>query len=541
MGFNQLHEHADEDDAYRDAGARAESDEQAARTYIDIAMQRHGGAGEFFDIVVPGEAALVPGLTHDDTQSAPVGENRVIRFHQRYKGIPVFGSRTVVEITENRGFVSLDSSTAPIEGEPVAELSPAQAVEALVKQLGITGFTPQQAPELTYFEVADDRFALTYLVQRVPAGPPGEATQPSAEIAAITLDTGRPRTYDYLVDAQTGAIVFSYARGPALDVVATDLWGFDDEGERQEFQGRIFGDGFEMSDPDRKVVTHDANYGLVPDPLPPPVACTTADWGKTNRAAVSAHVNATRVHDFFEGVLHRKSVDDKGLPLVSVVNVIRKAGITPPVWKNAFWDQDDFRMVYGQIESDGTLASLATYLDVIGHELTHGITQFTADLVYKDQPGALNESMSDIFGVIIANWYLKEGADVDDWDWEIGAGLGDGGGSLRHAADPASRGMPAHMRDYRVRTDDDGGVHYNSSIHTLAAVNLLRSKVFPPRKVAEFYYATLQRLGRLATFADARDVLVQVVATRRAGEDDGGTAAIAAVKAAYDKVGIGSP
>jgi bacillolysin len=535
MSFRHLHEHAAEDDLFQDAGPSGESDEQAARTYLDIAMQFSNEDGSFRGIIAPEEDAMVPGLTYDDTQRSPFDANRVVRFHQTHNGIPVFGSRAVVEITENRGFVSLDSATAPIDGEQTAELSPIRAVERLRSQLGIEEFAPANEPQLTYFEAADDQFVLTYLIENVPASPPNEPDLRSLEVADITLAMDRPRTYDYLVNARTGEIVFSYARGPALDI-ATDMWGVDDEGERQEFQGCMLERSFQMSDPDRKVVTHDMRYNLVSDTLPPPVTNEKADWGKTNRAAVSAHVNATRVHDFFESVLHRKSVDDKGLPLVSVVNVIKDAGIT--VWRNAYWDPDDLRMVYGQIERDGALASLATYLDVIAHELTHGVTQFTANLVYKNESGALDESMSDIFGVIVANWYRKGGQDVDFWDWQIGAGLSKGGAPLRHAADPAGRNLPAHMREYRKMIQDDGGVHYNSSIHTLAAVNLLRSKVFTPRQVAEFYYATLQRLTRLATFAEARQVITQVVATRRAGEDDGGAAAVAAVAAAYDAVGI---
>jgi len=107
----------------------------------------------------------------------------------------------------------------------------------------------------------------------------------------------------------------------------------------------------------------------------------------------------------------RCSVDGKGLPLDSIVHFARD-------YDNAFWDGQ--QMVYG--DGDRELFNRFTCaVDVIGHELTHGVTQFEAGLDYADEPGALNESFSDVFGSIVKQFTLKQKA--GDADWLIGAGL----------------------------------------------------------------------------------------------------------------------
>lgn len=169
-------------------------------------------------------------------------------------------------------------------------------------------------------------------------------------------------------------------------------------------------------------------------------------------------------YDFYKQVFGRDSVDDKGLRLDSSVHY--STG-----YDNAFWN--GMQMVYG--DGDGTMFQRFTKcLDVIGHELTHGITQYEAGLNYQDQSGALNESMSDVFGVLVKQWKLKQTADKADW--LIGAGLlakGVKGVALRSMAAPGTAYddpnlgkdiQPAHMKNYYTGTDDSGGVHINSGI-----------------------------------------------------------------------------
>lgn len=160
----------------------------------------------------------------------------------------------------------------------------------------------------------------------------------------------------------------------------------------------------------------------------------------------------------------RNSLDGKGLPLRATVHFGDR-------YDNAFWDGT--QMVFG--DGDGKVFGRFTAsLDVIGHELAHGVTEHTAGLMYQDQPGALNESMSDVFGSLVKQHKL--GQDAAAADWLIGAELLIGelaGQALRAMKAPGTAydnpvlgkdPQPAHMDDY-VRTDaDHGGVHINSGI-----------------------------------------------------------------------------
>lgn len=177
-------------------------------------------------------------------------------------------------------------------------------------------------------------------------------------------------------------------------------------------------------------------------------------------------LGATR--DFYKAVLARDSIDDKGMRLDGYVHRGTK-------YNNAFWDGQE--MVFG--DGDGVIFTDFTgSLDVIGHELTHGVTEFTAGLEYHDQPGALNESISDVFGSLVKQWKL--GLTADQADWLIGPEIftpGTAGDALRSLKAPGTAyddpnlgkdPQPADMAHYvELPNSDDGdygGVHINSGI-----------------------------------------------------------------------------
>jgi bacillolysin len=203
-------------------------------------------------------------------------------------------------------------------------------------------------------------------------------------------------------------------------------------------------------------------------------------------------------------------------------------------------------MWYGQIkDAKGELVSYATCLDIIAHELTHGVTEKSAGLVYQGQSGALNESFSDILGIIIQNWYsVGPDSDVRRWTWELMPGRGEGGGPLRDLRDPKRTGDPAHMDEFVRTRDDSGGVHSNSNIHNRAAYNLLTAldssdhPVFTPREVAVLYYLCLTRLPQRATFSRALRGLLDVATTYYAADPEERSHKLRAIERAYRKVGI---
>jgi Zn-dependent metalloprotease len=211
------------------------------------------------------------------------------------------------------------------------------------------------------------------------------------------------------------------------------------------------------------------------------------------------------VYDFYKTVFGRNSVDDRGMRLDSTVHYSRQ-------YDNAFWN--GMQMVYG--DGDGELFQRFTKcLDVIGHELTHGVTQYEASLKYQGQPGALNESFSDVFGVLVKQWKL--GQTAAQADWLIGAGLlarGVHGVALRSMKAPGTAyddpnlgkdPQPDHMRNYYRGTEDNGGVHINSGIPNRAfylTAAALGGRAW--ERAGRIWYDTLcNRLRPNSTFADA--------------------------------------
>ncbi|HWC64479.1 MAG TPA: M4 family metallopeptidase, partial [Thermoanaerobaculia bacterium] len=185
--------------------------------------------------------------------------------------------------------------------------------------------------------------------------------------------------------------------------------------------------------------------------------------GEGGRASKDAAVNeafdgAGATWEFYEKVYCRNSIDGKGMRLDSSVHYGRD-------FDNAFWN--GAQMVYG--DGDGRIFNRFTVaLDVIGHELTHGVTGTEANFDYEGQPGALNESFSDVFGSLVKQWWRKERA--EQADWLIGAGLftpkvkGAGIRSMLHpgtAYDDPVLGrdpQPSTMTDVYEGYDDNGGV-----------------------------------------------------------------------------------
>jgi len=244
--------------------------------------------------------------------------------------------------------------------------------------------------------------------------------------------------------------------------------------------------------------------------------------------------------DFYWEIFERNSIDDAGMPLNATVHFGRN-------YDNAFWNGD--RMVFG--DGDGRLFNRFTIsIDVIGHELTHGVTQDEAQLIYSNQPGALNESVSDVFGSLIKQFTLNQTA--DQADWLIGAGLlaqGVNGVALRSMKAPGTAyddpvlgkdPQPAHMRDFERTFEDNGGVHINSGIPNrafyLAAVKI---GGFAWEKAGRIWYETLRdshlrRTSGFRTFAR----LTVTNAGRLFGD---GSAEQQAVREAWHEVGVAVP
>ncbi len=240
-------------------------------------------------------------------------------------------------------------------------------------------------------------------------------------------------------------------------------------------------------------------------------------------------------YDFFWQQLNRHSLDAKGLPLTGTVHYGAD-------YQNAFWNGE--QMVFG--DGDGEIFNRFTAaLDVVAHELTHGVTETEANLIYFEQAGALNESMSDVFGSMVKQYHLQQ--TVDKADWIIGAGLLTDkiqGKGLRSMSAPGTAyddpvlgkdPQPAHMRDFVRTREDNGGVHLNSGIPNRAfflAAQALGGHSW--KKAGYIWYATLcdRRLPQNADFATFARL------TLRQGEQHFSAAVAAIIENAWRQVGI---
>jgi Zn-dependent metalloprotease len=536
------------------------NDEAAARFYLTQEMELDARP-TIRALVAPEQPELVPDLAFQRVQEQPLLGTRLVQFRQQHLTIPIFGSQAIVELDGTRALIAVDAELADVEQlqglSPIASLSAADALAKIATWLTLApaALAGVQPPQFRFFyDESQARWHLAYFFEKVVAAPPGLPGDEPHHARGHGHGHGHvpsPRSLhpemNYLVDAHDGTILFFYSAHPMLDV-PVQCSGVDVEGTLHTFFGRQNGGGFEMRDPLRNMTTLDLGLEeLVATPLPShPVAHSDDDFESLNRAAVSAHVNAMRVYDFYKAELKRDGIDDKGMELVSVVNCYYANGNPepPPVWRNAVWHQN--RMWYGQDRgSNGELRSTARFLDVIAHELTHGVTEHTSNLIYQGQSGALNESFSDILGVIINNWYVVgPDSDVTTWNWEIGPNWRGNNLPLRDLRDPTRIGDPAHMDDFLVTSSDFGGVHTNSSIHNKAAFNVLTAhdaagnRIFSAREFAILYYLTLTRLNQQATFTKALQVLLDVTATMYAGDADVRQQKLAAIRHAYQAVGI---
>ena len=266
-----------------------------------------------------------------------------------------------------------------------------------------------------------------------------------------------------------------------------------------------------------------------------------ADDGPTGDAAVDeAHAGVEASLALFAEVYGRSSYDDAGAPVVTTVHYGRN-------YDNAFWDGR--QLVFG--DGDGRVfARFTKPVDVLGHEFAHAVTEHTSGFVYQGQPGALNESMSDVFASCLKQRLL--GQTAEQADWLIGEGIflpSVRGRALRSMAEPGTAyddpvlgkdPQVGSMADYVETTQDNGGVHLNSGIpnraYHLAALAIggeawegagriwyaaLTSGLGPQTDFATFAAATVTAAE--AVSGDARDVVsaawseVGVLASGRGG------------------------
>lgn len=430
------------------------------------------------------------------------------KLEQVYNGIPLFAGGQTISLDENNNVTSYFGKVVPNLDEKnldaKAAISEDAAIEitkdAIAKKIGTVEKYDGELEAKQYIYEHHGEFHNTYLV---------------------TASTTEPEVgfWHYFIDVTDGNVVDSY--NAAHNVTAFGVGVF---GAKQKFKASLLDGLYGLHDQTRGlgVLTfdNDRNDALV----------TSVSKMFNDGAAVDAHANAQKTYDYFLKTFNRNSVDDNGQRLLSRVHVGEN-------WNNASWNGT--YMSYG--DGDGIrFNSLAGGLDVAAHEMTHGVIQHSANLIYRNESGALNESFADIFGAM-----------VDRDDWIIGEDImADGTLGLRSMEDPAvlienrtQEPYPDHWSKRYEGTLDNGGVHINSSINNKAAYLVSEGgehygvtvEGVGREQTEQIYYRALTHyLTRSSDFNMMREAAIQA-ATDLYGAN---SAAVEAVKQAYNAVGV---
>ncbi|KGX88132.1 M4 family metallopeptidase [Pontibacillus litoralis] len=449
-----------------------------------------------------------------------------IRFIEQYEGIPVYGSTQTIAVTDENEVKAFFGQVIPhledkkIPTEPLVDKKQAlqTATDSIEKEIGkVENYDAPPSSKL-YIKEHEGKFYLSYLVKASTSNP-------------------APGYWHYFVDATNGEIIQRYN---AIDKV--NGFGKGVLGNKETFEIASEEGEYYLYDGSRGDGVHTFNAQhmdpLIFNILSQLLGYTGEEVTSGNKffgdpAAVDAHVHAAEVYDYFQDTFNRDSFDDEGAKLISSVHVGEN-------WNNAAWN--GVQMMYGDGDGD-TFIPLSGALDVIGHELTHAVTDRTADLVYENESGALNESLSDILGAM-----------VDRDDWLMGEDVftpGKEGDGLRSLRDPSSiphpfeegKGYPDHYSELYTGELDNGGVHINSSINNKAAYLLSEGGTHYDvvvegmgREATEqiYYRALTKYLTATSDFSMMRQAAIEA-ASDLYGDS---SKEVNAVKQAYNAVGV---
>jgi len=399
------------------------------------------------------------------------------KLSQVINGIPVFAAEMIVH--ENEGEIEGITGTyqALTPNASVAAVDLGTAISNAVESTGFNGeLTVPAAGELVYFP-QEDQATLSYQVN-------------------VKYDGDEPGNWIIFVDALDGSILEAHnnihadntavgtGKGVLGDTKSINTY-YVTSGARYYLRDKTK----PMNSVGGEIQTFNAKVSTSTT-----MSDTDNIWTAADQAAgVDAHFYAGKTYDYYYG-MGRNSINNRGMTIKSVVHYGTN-------YNNAFWDGT--KMTYG--DGDGvTFRAFSAALDVVAHELTHGVTEYTSGLIYSNQSGALNESWSDVAGAVV---------DADDWlcgeDIYTPNTPGDG---LRDLANPAANGQPAHMSQYVYTSSDNGGVHTNSGIPNKAFYNF--ATAIGSRTIAGkiWYVASRDYMTASTNFSGARAATLQATA-----------------------------
>jgi thermolysin len=471
---------------------------------------------------------LVEGRTHE-------------RLDQYHRGVRVFGGELVRQADRGQTVSVFGAVYAGINIDVEPALGPSDAAAVIE---GKTGAASSAIPELVVLPRDEGGYVLAYRVRVATA----------SDLVV------------YFVDAHTGGIALQYS-----DLETAIGTGQGVRGDTKKVSTTLRSSGtYQAIDGMRPpaIFTYDLKGDMSRTLLYLNgwLTLNTSDVASdddntwTDPAVVDAHAYAGWTYDYYYKRFARAGLDGRNLAMVSVVHPVRRdawasasSSTLNLYYLNAFYAGDGI-MVYGEGLPDGvTVRGLqwgyfAGALDVVAHELTHGVTDYTSGLIYRNESGALNEAFSDIMGTAVEFYYEPAGTGYLKADYLLGEDLTTPQSAFRSMANPQAFGDPDHYTRRYLGTADNGGVHTNSGIANHAFYLAVEGGVNATsglsvkgvgaanREQIEkvFYRAFTQLLPANATFAMAR------AATLQAARDlyGPGSAAETAVSQAWTAVGV---
>jgi thermolysin len=494
-------------------------DAQIARMVRDGQLRSRGDEADL----------LLAGRTHE-------------RLDQYHQGVRVFGGEVVRQADAGQTVSLLGLVYAGIHLDVEPALGPQDAAGIVA---ALTGSTPGPGfdPELVVLPKDDGGYALAYRLRVLTAD----------DLIVFFVDAGTGELVLRYSDLQTTVGTGQGVHGDTKKVSTTPrngtylaidgmrppaIYTYDLKGELARTQAYLSG-LLTLNDSD---VAADADN----------------QW--TDTAAVDAHAYAGWTYDYLYKRFNRQGLDSRNLTMTSLVHPVRRedwasvpASVLNLYYLNAFYAGRGI-MVYGEGLPRGVTRGgrewtyFSGAIDVVAHELAHGVTDYTSDLIYRNESGALNEAFSDIIGTSVEFYYQQAGAGALKADYLLGEDLTTPSGAFRSMADPQAYGDPDHYAKRYLGPDDNGGVHSNSGIANHAFYLAIEGGVHRTSGLAVtgvgaanrdkiekvFYRGFTQLLPANATFAMAR------VATLQAARDlyGAGSDVERAVERAWTAVGV---
>jgi bacillolysin len=478
------------------------------------------------------------------------------RLQQYHQGVPVWGSQVVRD--SDRGvpesIFGEVSQALPVSTQPA--LSGAAAEQRAIG-IGGAGATLLRRPTLTIL--------------------PRAGAEPRLAYTAVVSD--RKAIFRLFIDANTGSELLRFSEIQTQSAVGT---GRGTIGDTKKMAVLLQGGAYRADDRLRppSLTTYDMrgdwNHAfsvLTGQPLSTSDLALDADNSWTDPAVVDAHAYIGWTYDYYFKRHGRRSLDNRDRPLVTLVNGVRQQDwlIVPDdlldLAFNAFWcgscgpgnvgtiyfgNGAGPQVFFNFVGVPQSATYFAGSLDIVAHELTHGVTESTSGLIYLNEPGALNEAFSDIMGASAEFFHQALGAGLGQADYLLGedtfrSPFGSLNGT-RSLINPVAFGQPDHYNLRYTGTEDNGGVHINSGIPNHAfylAIEGGTNRVSGVRVVGVgaanreqiekvFYRAFVFLLPANATFATARAATIQAAVDLYGAN----SAAVTAVTQAWTAVGV---